>query len=428
MFRYSLIAVLLLGNLYADETDAFMDGFDETPVPAAIIQESARPSFSLKEYGLEGYLKQEAVYSYHNDAPHDKISSLRTTAFLEYNRDLWKNFQFKINANAFYDASYILKGKEKFSDEELDSLESQVELFDAYVQGTLIDNLDMKLGRQVVVWGKSDTIRVVDLLNPLDNRRPAMVDIEDLRLPSSMAKFDYYYENWSLTPIFILEQREDKLPPFGGDFNPSPVKVATQNKPNNVTFALNISGEFSGFDVDFYFANVYPNFDFYPRKDVDIENKITMYGAAFAYVNGSWLLKSELAYSQNNKYLGLGDQKLDRLDMLVGVEYNGMSETTISLDLANKRFVKDYGIDQNNYQAALRATVDFFHDTLHANYLLSVFGKSFNDGGYQRAWIEYEISDSVKSTLGIVDYLGGNSFFDAINDNDMVFGDISYSF
>lgn len=418
----------MLVTLHADEMDALMDGFDEVAVPATIVEENKQEKFSLKDYGLEGYLKQEFAYSYHNDAPHDKISSLRTTAFLEYNRDIWKNFQLKINGNAFYDGSYALKGRDKFLEEELDSLESQVELFDAYVQGTLIDNLDIKLGRQVVVWGKSDTIRVVDLLNPLDNRRPAMVDMEDLRLPATMAKFDYYYENWSVTPIFVLEQREDKLPPFGGDFNPSPIKVDTPKKSNEITFALNVSGEFSGFDVDFYFANVYPNFDFYPRTDVDVQNKITMYGAAIAYVYGGLLLKSELAYSQNNKYIELGEQKLDRVDMLVGFEYNGISETTISLDFANKRFLKDYGIDQNNYQGAFRVTSDFYHDTLHANYLISVFGKSFNDGGYQRAWVEYEISDSVKSTLGIVDYLGGNTFFDAINDNDMVFGDITYSF
>ncbi|MDH4944528.1 DUF1302 family protein [Sulfurimonas sp. C5] len=428
MLRLSLAVVLLSSVVIADDLDAFMDGFDETPVVKATPKQNKEKSFSLQKYGIEGELKQEFAYSYQNEAPHDKLSSLRTSLFLEYNQDLGESFKFKVNANSFYDFSYLAKGRDKFTKEELDSLESEVELFDAYIQGTLLENLDIKLGRQVVVWGKSDTIRVVDVLNPLDNRRPGMVDIEDLRLSMTMAKFDYYYENWSITPIIILEQREDKLPPFGGDFNPSPVKVGGQKKPNKITYALNVSGEFTGFDLDFYFADVYPNFEFYPRNDVNIENKITMYGAAATVVSGSWLFKTELAYNKNYRYLQLANQKLDRFDALVGLEYNGIADTTISLDLADKYFVKDYGLKQHNYQGALRITSDFMHDTLHLNYLFNAFGDRFDKGGYQRVWIEYDVTDSIKTTFGVVDYLGGNAFFDSIEDNDMLFGDISYNF
>ncbi|MFT7860249.1 MAG: DUF1302 family protein [Sulfurimonas sp.] len=428
MLRYLATFSLLLTALWAENADdLFMDGFEEAPA-AVVIQEPANDTFSLQEYGFEGELTQQAAYSYHNEAPHDKLSSLRTSFFLEYNKDLWQDFKLKINANSFYDSSYLLKGREKFTSEELNSLESEVELFDAYIQGSITDDLDIKIGRQVVVWGKSDTIRVVDVLNPLDNRRPAMVDIEDLRLSTAMAKFDYYYKNWSITPILVLEQREDKLPPFGGDFNPAPIKVTTPKKPNELTYALNISGEFTGFDLDFYYANIYPNFEFYPRNDVDITNKIDMYGAAVAYVYGSWLFKSELAYKQNYKYLQFGDEKFDRLDMLVGLEYSGISETTVSLDLSECYYTKNHGFSQKNYQGALRISSDFYHERLHANYLLSLLGEQFNDGGYQRAWLEYENSDSVKTTLGIVDYIGGSTFFDNISDNDMIFGEISYSF
>ncbi len=427
MLRFFLACALFIFIANADEFDAFMDGFDEQPVPQKLSQPKEE-KFSVQEYGIEGELKQELVYSYRNDTPHDKVSSFRSTLFLELNQDIYKSFKFRANGNAFYDWSYLLKGENKFTQEEKDALQSQVELFDLYLQGTLFNNLDVKIGRQVVVWGKSDTIRVVDIINPLDNRRPAMVDIEELRLSTTMAKFDYYYENWSITPIFILEQRKDKLPPFGGDFNPSPVKTAVRDKPNEVTYALNISGEFTGFDLDFYFANVYPNFDFYPRQDINIENKILMYGAAAAYVVESWLFKSELAYNQNYKYIRLPGQTFDRLDVLVGAEYKGIADTTISLDMSDKYFVKDYGMRQHNYQGAFRITSDFLHATLHANYTVSAFGEKLDEGGYQRGWIDYDVTDSIKTTVGFVDYLGGNTFFDTINDNDMFFGNISYSF
>ncbi|WP_304545520.1 DUF1302 family protein [Sulfurimonas microaerophilic] len=426
--RFFLLSLLVTTLAVADDADAFMDGFDEEPLSMVVQPQKEESRFSLSDYGIEGKFKQEFAYSYQNDAPHDRFSSLRTSLFLEYNRDLWKSFKFKINGNGFYDLSYKMKGEEEFTKEELNALQSEVELFDAYIQGSITDDLDIKLGRQVIVWGKSDTIRVVDVLNPLDNRRPGMVDIEDLRLSTTMAKFDYYYDNWDIAPVIILEQREDKNPPFGGDFNPSPVKQPLQKKPNDVTYALNISGEFTGFDLDFYYANIYPNFEFYPRTDVNIESKINMYGAAIAYVYGSLLVKGEAAYMQNYKFLQTGDEKFDRLDMLLGFEYNGIADTTVSLDLANKRFVNTNSFKKDNYQGAFRITSDFKNATVHLNYLVSAFGDTFDGGGYQRAWIEYDASDSIKTTLGVVDYLKGNSFFDAISDNDMLFYDISYSF
>ena len=415
--------------LFGGDED-LLDGFeDDGFAEDVVLEETEKPSFSLQQYGFEGRLTQEVAYSYHNEAPHDNITSLRSTFFLEYNKEIVDGWKIKLNGNAFYDWSYLAKGREKFSVEERDALESQIELFDAYLQGSITQNLDLKLGRQVVVWGKSDTIRVVDILNPLDNRRPGMVDIEDLRLPVTMAKFDYYLQNWHISPIVVLEQREDKLPPFGGDFNPYPVRLPKITKPNDVSFALNVGGEFEGFDVDLYYAHTYQNFEFYPQQNVDITKKVDMLGGAFNIVKGSLLFKAEAAYFHNYRYV-LDTQSYKRFDMLVGVEYNGISETTLSLDLADKRFVDTLpnAAKRDNLQSAFRIKSDFMNQTLHANYLVSVFGNHFNDGGYQRLWVDYEISDSVKSTLGVVDYLSGNQFFSAISDNDMLFFQIEYSF
>lgn len=428
--RRVALAVLLCGVMLHGGDDELLEGFEDDGFADDVaLEQPQKKSFSLQNYGFEGKLTQEVAYAYHNQPPHDKVNSLRSTLFLEYNHELLKGWKLKLNGNAFYDWSYLAKGREKFSQEDKDALESQIELFDGYIQGSLTQNLDLKLGRQVVVWGKSDTIRVVDILNPLDNRRPGMVDIEDLRLPVTMAKFDYYIDKWHITPIAVLEQREDKIPPYKGDFNPYPTPVSSISKPNNVSFALNIGGEFEGFDVDFYYANTYQNFEFYPKQNIDITKKVDMLGAAANVVTGSLLVKEEVAYFHNYRYAN-DTTKYKRLDMLVGIEYNGINETTISVDLADKRFIDTLpqNTERDNFQGAFRITSDFMHQTLHTNYLISVFGKQFDAGGYQRLWVDYDVSDSIKATLGVVDYLGGNTFFDAISDNDMVFAQCSYSF
>ena len=84
---------------------------------------------------------------------------------------------------------------------------------------------------------------------------------------------------------------------------------------------------------------------------------------------------------------------------------------------------------ENEFQSALRLTRDFRHDTLHLRYLLTLFGHDGSDGGFQRLWVEYDLNDSVKATMGVVDYRTGDAPpFNSIGDNDRVFAELRYSF
>ena len=79
-------------------------------------------------------------------------------------------------------------------------------------------------------WGRSDTLRVLDVLNPVDNREPGLLDLVDLRLPVGMAKLSYYpHPGWSVTGIAIPEIRFSLDPPFGSDFFPGSDSAAAQD-------------------------------------------------------------------------------------------------------------------------------------------------------------------------------------------------------
>ena len=397
-------------KIKSNSTDDIMDGFEDDTKEIFdkktlhCATELPKKNENLS-YSLTGKVTEQIAYSYSDDAPHDNISSLKSSLLLDYEYKFQNRFKFKTNAKAYYDAIYDIRGSDKYSSEELDELRSEVELFDAYVEGSLTDNLDMRFGRQVVVWGRSDTIRVTDILNPLDNRRPGMVDIEDLRLPVTMAKFDYFVGDWRITPIAVLEQRFDKNPPFGSIFNPSPQQVLKDKDYFGITPALSIGGEFSGWDINFYSAQIYKT----------EEEKSNMFGTALNILRGSWLFKSELAYL---------DDEISEKTGLLGVEYNGISDTLISYDIALKKID---GVDKN-YQHAFRISSDFMNATLTTNYLISLFGSSMDEGGFQRAWVKYDISDGIFANLGVVDYIGGSNRFDLVSNNDMLFADVTYSF
>jgi len=414
--------------------DELLDGFEDTAPANTEIEEK-----SDLVPGLTGKLTEQVAYSLYDDKPHDNISSVKSSLFLDYEYKFENGFKFKANAKAYYDAIYDIKGSEKFSQDELDELRSEVELFDAYIEGSITDNFDIKLGRQVVVWGRSDTLRVTDILNPLDNRRPGMVDIEDLRLPVTMAKFDYFIGDWRVTPIAILEQRFSKNPPFGSTFYPVPVPAPDDENYDDVTYALSVGGEFSGWDVNFYAARIHDDeghIEFSPTPSNKQHDKVTMFGTALNLLTGSWLFKTELAYFDGLKYTTAPDKSFTRTDVLLGFEYKGIADTLISYDVVNRN-IGDYDdrlktelnpLHKQNYQHAFRVSSDFMNATLTANYLISLYGEKLDEGGFQRAWVKYELGEGINTNIGVVDYIGGSLVFDKIKDNDMVFVDISYSF
>ena len=179
-------------------------------------------------------------------------------------------------------------------------ISNELELLETYVQGSLLRYLDVKAGRQIVVWGKLDNIRVTDILNPLNLREIGATDIEDLRLPVNMLKIDGYLFNWTLTGIAIPEIRFNKNPEYGSDFYPAELPPPHEETPENgfehMEYALSASGVFSGWDIAFYWADVYSDTSHLERLpgfyQVELAHAhINLYGAAFDVA--VWKLASE---------------------------------------------------------------------------------------------------------------------------------------
>jgi len=448
--KLALSTVLLFTVLHAQSNDDVLDGFDDTEKKESkndidildgfsdtnttdVTEETSR----LLPDGLTGKVSEQVAYSYRGAKPHNSLTSVKSSVFLDYEHKFENGWRIKTNGKWYYDAIYDLRDS-KYSADERKEQHHEVELFDAYVEGSISKNTDVKLGRQVVVWGRSDTIRITDVLNPLDNRRPGMVDIEDLRLPVAMAKADYFIGDWRVTPIAMIEQRFSKNPAFDSAFNPMLNPHIAEDTPSDVSYALSIGGEFSGWDVNFYGASIRDDAGYIKlgKKSTIKHEKVTMLGTALNIISGVWLFKTELAYFDGLKYTATQEKKFSRIDGLIGTEYKGIADILISYDVSlrhingydNKLRKEFISLDENTYQHAFRMSSDFMNATLHANYLISLYGIGLNKGGFQRLWAKYDFADAVSMNIGVVDYIGGSKLFDTIKNQDILFADISYSF
>lgn len=447
----------------ASPVHELMDGFDTDTAPEGETGPALETADGM--FRLEGYFRNRAVANVNADKPSRGetdwrgLSSLRTELQLELHGRFSDQWRLKVEGRAFYDFAYAINGRSNYTDQVLDDYQYELELGEAYIQGSLMDSLDIKVGRQVVVWGKSDNIRVTDILNPLDLREPGMTDIEHLRLPVAMTKLDYYLGNWTFSGMAIHEIRFNKEPPFGSDFYPLNIPLPDEKIPSdslaNTEWAASVSAVFPGWDLAFYYADVYDDASYLNLKRIDIigpppfppiarpilerkHTRITMIGTATDLALGNWLLKGEVAWLDGLRFFRVPtilDKKFSRWDVLLGVEYTGFDDTSISLEAVN-RHLNDFddrleavsgGPKEDRFQAAFRITRDFWNETLSVSLLASVYGLSAEDGAFERLWVEYDVNDSIVLTGGVVLYQSGDLLVD-YGDNDRVFVDVTYHF
>ena len=451
-----------LDGFGAEEENSDLDGFGDDEV---IQADESVPEVQVKEamFSLGGNLAFKTSYGYRDHEvkayttdtqgiDYSGFNQAQTSLYLQLDGKLSDNWKMRVGVDAYYDAIYNLHPSNNYNDDTLDAYQTQLMLTDVYLQGRLTKDIDLKVGRQIVVWGKSDSIRITDVINPLDNRLPGLTDIEDLRLSVGMAKFDYYIGQWNLSAMAIGESRimleaaprseffpVDKVFPLGAP-DPFIELVTPDSSWDNMQYAFAANGVFSGWDLSFYAADVLDQkWHINPVSAKREVHKVKMLGSAINIATGSWLLKSEVAYLDGVKYNSTTDEK-SRLDALIGVDYMGIKDTTLSLEVAN-RHIFDYEtqmseliakpdyVDQNEVQTAMRATRSFENDSINATALVSMFGASWEYGGFVRVWVEYDVLDAVVANFGIVDYIDGDKpFTKAISDNDRVFADITYSF
>ena len=436
--------------------DAVLQGFgteqekEQKPTDSSNSADKEPHPF-LSRFTLDGWLQFGTAYNFAHETPENGatdwqgFSRSRIDLQLDLTARITDSWSAKIGAKGFYDALYSLKGRDEYTQDVLDEYEDELELREVYVQGQILDNLDLKTGRQIVVWGKSDSIRVTDVLNPLDMREPGMTDIEDLRLPVSMTKLDYYFGDWELSGMAIHEIRFNKLPAYGYDFyqadNPLPPEDKPESSLDNTEWAFSLSGIFSGWDLDLYYARVFNDTPhLVGSNNVGTSTlqheRLQMFGIAYNRAMGNWLFKTEAALLDGIEYSGSPGSYF-RFDGLIGVEYSGVTNTTVSLEFAD-RHINDFdtvvenppdGVLEDMYQLAFRFDRSFLNETMKLSLLAMLYGPSSANGAFERLSLEYDLNDTVMLRGGVVLYQSGDLInMQEVDDNDRLFAEIRYSF
>lgn len=428
-------------------TEDPLDGFDEpSPTPSPTEHTLASP------WSVSGSVSFSAAYDYTQNPPtvgtadQRGLSRARPKANLKIKGNLPDQFPVPVRvlgeASVAHDFMYTVRGRNDYNATVLNSFERDVNLGELYASGQLGHGFEITAGRQTIVWGTSENLRVVDVINPLDRRELGMVDIEDVRLPLAMVRADYVAGPWSASALLIPQIRFNKTPPSYSPYDTTRGAAPQNEVPadglENAEFAARLKGTFSGWDLSLHAANMYD--DNGHKEQVNATTRIrhervNMVGISGDIALGNWLVRGEGASFSGLQTQGVPGQDFTRHDILAGVDYTGLSDASMSFEVVNRHLsdwtpaLRGEGLKRNSQEYALRFSGDYMHDRVHVSALTTRISPLTKGGGFSRASVEYDIQDALSITGGVTLYHDGTRApFKGLGDNDRLFVEIKQSF
>jgi len=428
------------------------DGGGDFDQPAPPTPPPAIPRAAPSPWSLSGAFTFSAAYDYTQNAPqtgeYDKrgLSRVRPKVALQlkgnFPNQLPRPVRIVSELTIRDEQVYAIRGRDDYPEPVKNSFERDLNIGELYANVQFNDAFEVTAGRQIVVWGSAENLRVVDILNPLDQREIGMVDIEDLRLPVAMVRADYVSGPWTTTVMAIPEIRLNKTAPARSAFDASNGAPPPQDTPAddlaNMEFAARVQGNFSGWDVALQAANVFN--DGAHKETVQgvtrlRHARVNMVGVSADMAVGNWLFKGEAATINGLKTLAVPNRDFTRSDVLLGLEVSTIADLSISAEVVNRHLygwdatLKAEGLRQDTQEYALRISGDYLRDRLHLSALMSRLSPLARGGGFSRASVAYDLQDALTITGGITLYRGGTRApFKGLGDNDRVFLEIKKSF
>ena len=284
------------------------------------------------------------------------------------------------------------------------------------------DTFSLSLGRRVVVWGKTDTAAITDVVSPRDLSRFVFVELEDARKGQFMATATLYHELFTTFLFVSPDPAVNTLPAAGTQYDrPFPGQQAAYLHPHDpgwgdVEMGLRCYNTFSRLDLALMAGRFYANTPVFKSwmtpfgNNLELERRYPrfyMLGAAASLVRENVLLKYELAVKKDFPLQQVhvsdtgGEAAIARVDLLdhaLGLEYNANDRWLLTMELTHRHLFGHWdgsgGLEQD--RAALYTVFEkkFRHDTLTLEY---GFYLSLDDQGrYHDIKATWQVTDQVE--------------------------------
>ncbi len=337
---------------------------------------------------------------------------------------------------------------------------ADIELREFYIQN-IIRGIYVTLGKQQVVWGKADGLRVLDVVNPFDFREFIFDDFDDSRIPTWMANLEIPIKDATLQLLWIPDLTYHQLPEDGATYEfmsnvppPTPgvpLKINDVDRPDNLLtdsdFGARLSWFFKGWDLTLNYLYHYDDIPVLYRTvnitptgpTITINPKYErshLIGGTFSNAFGDFTVRGEFGYSTDKYYSTTnpadidGVHKSDEFAYVLGLDYFGISDTLLSVQFFQNILMDDApGLLRDDVvnNVSFLARRDFMNDTIEVSNL-TVHNLN-DDDGFNRTKIKYDWRDDLSVWAGVDVLYGSKSgLFGQFEESSRVVIGLEWSF
>jgi hypothetical protein len=319
---------------------------------------------------------------------------------------------------------------------------------EAYV-GVSGETVNVRLGRQIISWGRADQINPTDNLTPRDFTL-LVPETEDDRLGTYAGFAAYRRDEYTLSAIWLPHFRPNVVPFPAGLI----VRKDIPDSARQYAFKLDRSGS-GGID---WSLSWFSGFDLNPTLGIDPETpgtvverhpRIRVAGSDFAIPVGRFGFRGEAAYTWTENSDGADPlQKKPFFFGVVGVERTFFDYLNVNIqyynysvhrysdprsladpamrDFAVSQAILTHQLDRIEQGVATRVSDKWWNETLEAEVAVL---SSFNRRDYAvKPKVTYAFNDHLRGTLGADILLGSeDALFGRFHKNSLAYTELRYS-
>ncbi|MEJ2453445.1 MAG: RNA polymerase-associated protein rapA [Candidatus Thiodiazotropha sp.] len=194
--------------------------FKRSKIYQSMLLALVLPSVAVAEVEISGYLKNEtAVFTKDGQVTGEAKSMLDTEGHesgdlmkFENSARIFMNGYFGEESSWHADLNLIYNSEGATDDYKGHKLYTQNDYLRELYVDTYMGDWSLRLGKQQVVWGTADGIKLLDIINPTDYRELNQNSMEDSRIPIWMINAERNIGDSSNVQFIVSQVEENKIP------------------------------------------------------------------------------------------------------------------------------------------------------------------------------------------------------------------------
>jgi hypothetical protein len=363
---------------------------------------------------------------------------IKSSNLLQASEILFRGELKQVNENSllFVSADFF---NNEFSDETS-------KLHEAYIDYTL-EELNIRLGRQIIIKGNSDGFRVTDSISPVDSSEYITRSFDETRMAVDAMNLSFNKINYSLNfifiPVFTPAEFPDKESPWfiENGFQGETKEKDVEKKLSNSEAGAFVNFYLPGLDFGFSYFRGFSDNPVSKLANIDNETvclknyeKEEIFGSFFSKPVKDFVLRGELAYFRGIHFNSKNDfdnpEKSCLLKWLAGFDWYPGSNITLTCQFYQELLTskKNKTKKQNHVNIAFfKISKKFFREKLNLG--SSAYINTDKTDSYFSLSADYELTSRIK-IYGGTDFFSGSDtgIYGKYKDNTQMWLKAKYSF